>query len=406
MAFYFVCKEIKFDKECYNNDEETRINQKPENVFDDGLAISLGFTNIFEYILRKMEIKYKHINGYCKLMPKKNINSKFKKRKLKILTRTQSARNTKEEILTYNKSKNHSWNAFYIKGEWYFCDCLFGSGSIQLEEDKIGKLNLKQLDINNNLYHFNSNLKNNKMTDEENSKSENEIIDNFNIFYFMTPPELLISTHRPVDDEWQFLYKTLSFKEFYNKKIINYGEFYNNAYKYNLTLLTHKNPFILISLKEKLQIKFKIYDFLIEAYLFYSFRNTKIGEVKYLYEESTDSYILEPIFPQIGEYILKINGRSIKSTDLLYWPLIEYFIKIDTYFHTDNINNLLTFKDSKINQKNKINYFLPKLNQSSSVGIFTPKIISDYSKIFPLKSHKKICYDKEDFRLIELYFLD
>ena len=200
--------------------------------------------------------------------------------------------------------------------------------------------------------------------------------------------------------------KTLSFKEFYNKKIINYGEFYNNAYKYNLTLLTHKNPFILISLKEKLQIKFKIYDFLIEAYLFYSFRNTKIGEVKYLYEESTDSYILEPIFPQIGEYILKINGRSIKSTDLLYWPLIEYFIKIDTYFHTDNINNLLTFKDSKINQKNKINYFLPKLNQSSSVGIFTPKIISDYSKIFPLKSHKKICYDKEDFRLIELYFLD
>ena len=401
MAFYFVCKEIKFDKECYNNDEETRINQKPENVFDDGLAISSGFTNIFEYILRKMEIKYKHINGYCKLMPKKNINSKFKKRKLKILTRTQSARNTKEEILTYNKSKNHSWNAFYIKGEWYFCDCLFGSGSLKLEEDKIGKLNLKQLDINNNLYHYNSNLKNNKMTDEENTKSDNEIIDNFNIFYFMTPPELLISTHRPVDDEWQFLYKTLSFKEFYDKKIINYGEFYNSAYKYNLTLLTHKNPFILVSPKEKLKIKLKINDFLIEAYLFYSFRNAKIGEVKYLYEESSDSYILEPIFPQIGEYILKINGRPIKSTDLLYWPLIEYYIKIDTYFHTDNINNLLTLKDSKINQKNKINYILPKFNETSSIGIFTPKIISDYSKIFPPKSHKKICYDKEDFRLIE-----
>ena len=79
MAFYFVCKEIKFDKECYNNDEETRINQKPENVFDDGLAISLGFTNIFEYILRKMEIKYKHINGYCKLMPKKILIQNLKK---------------------------------------------------------------------------------------------------------------------------------------------------------------------------------------------------------------------------------------------------------------------------------------------------------------------------------------
>ena len=399
MAFYFVCKEIKFDKECYDNDEETRINQKPEKVFDDGLAISSGFTNIFEYILKRMEIKFKHINGYCKLMPKKNNNKKFKKIKLKNLIRTQSARNVNEEILTLNESINHSWNAFYLKGEWYFCDCLFGSGTIQPDEDNIAKLNLKQLDINNNLYHFNSNM-NNRMTNDENSKSV-DIYDSFNIFYFMTPPELLISTHRPIDDDWQFLYKTLSFKEFYNKKLINYGDFYNNAYKYNLTLLTHKNPFILISDKENLKIKLRISDYLIEANLFYSFGNIKIGEVKYLYEESSDSYILEPIFPQKGEYILKINGRSIKSTDLLYWPLIEYIIKIDTYFLVDNINNLLSLKVPKISLRNKIENFLPKLSHSNSIGVFTPKIVSDYSKVFPSKSIKKICYDKEDFRIIE-----
>ena len=309
MAFYFVCKEIKFDKECYNNDEETRINPKPEKVFDEGLAVSSGFTNIFEYILKRMEIKFKHINGYCKLMPKKNNNKKFKKIKLKNLIRTQSARNINEEILTLNESLNHTWNAFYLKGEWYFCDCLFSSGTIQLDEDNIAKLNLKQLDINNNLYHFNSNM-NNRMTNDDNSKRV-DIFDSFNIFYFMTPPELLISTHRPIDDDWQFLYKTLSFKEFYNKKLINYGDFYNNAYEYNLTLLTHKNPFILISDKENLKIKLRISDYLIEANLFYSFGNTKIGEVKYLYEESSDSYILEPIFPQKGEYILKINGNKI-----------------------------------------------------------------------------------------------
>ena len=63
MAFYFVCKEIKFDKDCFDNDEETKYNQKPENVFDDGLAVSSGFTNIFEYILKRMEIKFKHIDG-------------------------------------------------------------------------------------------------------------------------------------------------------------------------------------------------------------------------------------------------------------------------------------------------------------------------------------------------------
>ncbi|MBQ2346701.1 MAG: hypothetical protein II391_05045, partial [Kiritimatiellae bacterium] len=52
MAFYFVCKEIKFDKECYNNNEETKFNQKPINVYDEGMGVSSGFTNLFEYILK------------------------------------------------------------------------------------------------------------------------------------------------------------------------------------------------------------------------------------------------------------------------------------------------------------------------------------------------------------------
>ena len=393
MAFYFVCKEIKFDKECYDNDEETKFNQKPENVFDEGLAVSSGFTNIFEYILRKMEIKYKHIDGYCKLMPKKNADKKMKKIKYKTLIRTQSAKNINEEMKQLSQTINHSWNAFFVRGEWYFCDCLFASGTIEPEEDNISKLNLKQLDINNNLYNYNNIITNNTKSSEP--------IDTFNFYYFMAPPEYLISTHRPNDDNWQFLYKTLSFKQFYTKRLVNYGEFYKNAYKYNVELLTHKNPFILLTTKDKLKIKLKIAEHLIEANLFYSYGNTKIAEVKYLYEESSDAYILEPIFPQKGEYILKINARAIKSTDLLYWPLIDYIIKVDTYFQISNINNLLSLKESQNKEKDKVEDILPKLSRSSSIGVFTPKIISDYSKVFPPKTFKKICYDNEDFRLIE-----
>ena len=85
----------------------------------------------------------------------------------------------------------------------------------------------------------------------------------------------------------------------------------------------------------------------------------------------------------------------------MYWPLIEYIIKIDTYFLVDNINNLLSLKEPKISLRNKIENFLPKLSHSNSIGMFTPKIVSDYSKVFPSKSIKKICYDKEDFRIIE-----
>ena len=394
MAFYFVCKEIKFDKECYNNNEETKFNQKPINVYDEGMGVSSGFTNLFEYILKKMEIKYKHIDGYCKLLPKKKPLKKIKKGNK--LNRVQSAKNFTETINELNDTVNHSWTAFFLRGEWYFCDCLFGSGSVEQEEDLATKINLKQLDINNNLYNYNSTMTNGNTT------KNNEPSNTFNFFYFMIPPELLISTHRPIDEMWQFIPKTLSFKEFYNSRKINYGEFYKNVHKYKVKLLSHLNPFISITTKEKLEIKIKVPHHLLEANLFYSFRNTKIADVKYIYDETNDIYILKPIFPQKGEYILKINARALDSTDLLYWPLLDYIIKIDSFFQVNEDTNFLTQKETKLKTKKLVKEIFPKLNKNSSAkNLFTPKIVTDYSKIFPPKTVKKICYDKEDLRILE-----
>ena len=394
MAFYFVCKEIKFDKECYNNNEETKFNQKPINVYDEGMGVSSGFTNLFEYILKKMEIKYKHIDGYCKLLPKKKPLKKIKKGNK--LNRVQSAKNFTETINELNDAVNHSWTAFFLRGEWYFCDCLFGSGSVEQEEDLATKINLKQLDINNNLYNYNSTMTNGNTT------KNNEPSNTFNFFYFMIPPELLISTHRPIDEMWQFIPKTLSFKEFYNSRKINYGEFYKNVHKYKVKLLSHLNPFISITTKEKLEIKIKVPHHLLEANLFYSFRNTKIADVKYIYDETNDIYILKPIFPQKGEYILKINTRALDSTDLLYWPLLDYIIKIDSFFQVNEDTNFLTQKETKLKTKKLVKEIFPKLNKNSSAkNLFTPKIVTDYSKIFPPKTVKKICYDKEDLRILE-----
>ena len=394
MAFYFVCKEIKFDKDCYDSEEETKINQTPMDVYDEGLAVSSGFTNLFEYILRKMEIKFKHIDGYCKLMPKKQPIKKLKKNKK--LNRVQSAKNFNEAINELNDTINHSWNAFYIKGEWYFCDCLLASGSIEKEEDEITQMNLKQLDINNNFYNYNN------VNTIANSSRNNEEQDYFNFFYFMIPPDLLISTHRPIDDTWQFMPKTLSFREFYNKRTINYGEFYYNVFKYKIKLISHLYPYINITTKDKLQIKIELAGHIIEANLFYSLGNTKISEVKFLNENSSDIYTFEPVFPKKGEYILKLNARSIISTDLLYWPLLDYIIKVDNYFQVNEKAGFITSKESMSKNKRKIKEILPKLVKNlSTKKLFTPKIVSDYSKIFPLKSIKKICYDTEDFKIIE-----
>ena len=163
--------------------------------------------------------------------------------------------------------------------------------------------------------------------------------------------------------------------------------------KYNLKLLIHKSPFILITTKDKLKIKLKIDDHVIEANLFYSYEGTKIGEVKYLFEESSEVFVLEPIFPKKGEYILKINTRAKKSTNLLYWPLIDYIIKVDNYFKISGFNNLLLSKELKDKEKDKVEDILPKINHRSSAIILTPRIISDYSKILPPKIVKKICND-------------
>ena len=44
---------------------------------------------------------------------------------------------------------------------------------------------------------------------------------------------------------------------------------------------------------------------------------------------------------------------------------------------------------------------MPKLTHSTSQFISQPKIISDYSRILPSKTNKIICYDNQDFHLIE-----
>ena len=88
MVYYFVCNDIKYyDKEAlkklkekYKNKSEYSIFldtnffdegyiPKPKEIYMKGIALNPKyFANVFEYFLKKMEIKYKHIEGYCKLM--------------------------------------------------------------------------------------------------------------------------------------------------------------------------------------------------------------------------------------------------------------------------------------------------------------------------------------------------
>jgi hypothetical protein len=379
MAYYFVCHEIKYLKNHQNITMKNLKNtQKPENVFESKRALSIGFTNFFEYLLKKMEIKYKHIEGNCKLIPKNN--SKFIiNTNLNINTKINSYSQEKEkekEIKNDTSFINHSWDAIYVNREWYFVDTLLGSGGIDYIE-----------------------IKNQKHHDEEN---DSEFDFNFNPYYFMIPPNNLIITHRPNEDLWQFTEKTITLKQFINSDIDDYSPFYKGIYLNNIEFLTHNYPLIKISSKDTLIIKLRLKKHLLGGDLYASKGKQKLSEVKYAYDESTEIYTFEPTFPSNGDFIIRITSRSLSSTDLVYLPLIDYIIKVQdiinfSYFDKYNVR-LKTISGTKdINKE----IMLPKLNKTLNNNFYQTKIITDYLKVFPTKKNKKICYDNEGFNLIE-----
>ena len=382
MAFYFLCHEIKYLK---NNENITNKNlnstQKPEYIYEAKKALSIGFTNFFEYFLKRMEIKYKHIEGYCKLIPKNNsrfmINSNTSNNNLNSthisnanVYQSLNTSSSEKEITTDEPNINHCWNAIYIRREWYFVDTLLASGGVE-------------------------ELKSPQNQDDTNCVDSDY---NFNPYYFMILPQYLIITHKPVEDLWQFTDKTLTLKQFLKRSVDDYSHFYKGIYQNEIEFLSHSNPLIKINLKNNLIIKLRVKNSLLGADLFNS-AGSKILEIKYSYEESTEIFTFEPIFPSGGDYTIRVTGRSKTSTDLVYWPLVDYIVKVEnktkySYFDKYKIR-MKTISGTKSSNKDLT---LPKLNKTS---YNQPKIISDYMKVFPSKKNKKICYDNEGFHLIE-----
>jgi len=440
MAFYFVSHEVKYDMNYFDikndnhTEEQKNINyikkikniknsQKPEKVYTKGKALSLGFTNLFEYILKKMEIKYKHIEGYCKLLPHNNIihpnhlinnntnnisNLKIninnintnKTNKPKYSTRYNSEANNKRikaiqisnNLIIRKKAENdeiklpinHCWNAIYIRGEWYFVDALLASG---------GPISINPEDILKNI-------------NSPNDKKFCEDIDiYFNPFYFMPLPRYLIMTHRPSDDLWQFVDKIITAPQFISTSHPDISQFYRGVYQYNVELLTHQYPIIDINIKDNLKIVLRLKKAVLQSEIYDINSKTKISEVKYSFIEKKNIFIFEPSFPCNGDYLIKVKCRSLTSTDLIYWPLIDYVVKVHnklaTFSHFDKYKKNKTIENEK---KNTQIISLPKITINSGNNtnlIHKPKIINDYSNFFPSKLNKKICYDNDGFFLIE-----
>jgi hypothetical protein len=302
---------------------------------------------------------------------------------LKAIKKTiKPIKSTSNLLLRKNKENNlpinHCWNAIYIKGEWYFVDTLFGSGGVL--SDKI--------DVS-------------KIRDEKRYSDDYDIL--FNPFYFMTLPKYLIMTHRPSEDNWQFVDKTVTPSQFIKQNNLDLAQFYKGFYQYKIELLSHNYPVIELNSKQNLIIKLRLNKFVLESELYDISGKNKISDVKYSFSERKNIFIFEPSFPKNGDYLIRVNCRALVSIELVYWHLFDYIIKIhdpSSFSHFDkykiskaNINkNLLEIKKDILN--------LPKLHSVSSQAMYQPKIINDYNSFFPSRN-KKICYDNEGIFIIE-----
>ena len=388
LSFYFICHEIKYDYDFKEREEDYKTSQKAENVYESGLALSLGFTNILEAILKKLDIRFRRIEGYCKFLPKDNIYSNESKKINKNNSSTMYNNSITSNMLS-NSSRyinnydnetenmldniNHCWNSFFYKGEWYLVDTLLGSGSVDIEEII-------------------------KDTNQIKSKDPTE---NFNYFYILSWPNYLIYSHFPSEENWQLTDKIWTFKQFLNKFNVDYPKFYKGITKYNVELITHSDPFIQINNKDNLIIKLKVSNYIIEGNLYSAINGQKINEVKYSFDQKEKIFTLEPVFPKYGDYLIRINLRPISSTDLSYHPLLDYRVKVinDLLF-----NHFEKYNTKLISQRYEKEDILPKIGRSTNNRqnkMFFHKIITDYKKVFPSKTIKRICYDNEGFYLIE-----
>jgi hypothetical protein len=408
LAYYYICHEIKYDsdyKEKFEEFKDFKIAQQAENVYESGLGLSLGFTNLFETIMKKLDVRFRHIEGYCKYLPRDNsdfINNLYSTKKNNnknnniSLTMYNNSTNT-SSILNSSKFMNsnkffdyyepeteniydyinHCWDSIWYKGEWYLVGTLFGSGSVEIEDKIAGP---------------------NQIT----SKDPNE---NFNLFYILIWPNLLINSHFPAEDNWQLTDKIITFKQFLNKFIVDYPKFYKGVFEYNVDLLTHKEPFIQITNKDNLVIKLKIPNYIIEGNLYSPATGQKVSEIKFNYEQKDKIFTFEPIFPKIGDYILRVSLRAINSTDLSYRPLFDYRIRVinTTLFNYFNKYNTKLISH-RYDKERPFDDILPKIgnrNPNLNTNYNINRIVTDYKKIFPSKSIKRVCYDNEGFYLLE-----
>lgn len=368
MFFYYICHKLSYD---YNNDQYTKISKANIDFKNNKAKTDViekkqqDNANDVEGIDEEMDIEEeKHKRSpkeilesgigiqeeYCKLF-----EYFCKLSHLKVKRITGNCKYYPRMKKTHNFPYNHYWNIIEIRNKWYFIDLTLGAGLYNPKKSNTG--------------------------------------DQFNPYYFLTLSDYLINSHFPKEINWQLLPKTITYQQY--QRTINFylGDFYCQVYHHQIQLLSHTHPYIKLNTLET-NIELQVKESILRANLFLVQDNTKLSEIKYSYNEVNNIFTFSPFFPGNGNYIVKIIGRSISSTDLIYLPYLEYKVQINIGSEIKAISNLLRQK-SKMSLSNLLH------KRKDNFGkVVQPKMLSNDSFIGN-KKKKKICMDNSTALLFE-----
>ena len=151
---------------------------------------------------------------------------------------TGYAKQLPNEIGRIRRNSNHAWNAVKIKGDWFLIDATWSTG--------------------NSIYNSN--------------------FFNFSDTYFLMPPDAMILSHFPDDEQWQLQKKPISKTDYFNLPI-----YYTAYHSSGLKLKDNFSGLITTKTGSTIQLDFTKIDE--NKTYYYSFDKGKSGEIKFKNED-------------------------------------------------------------------------------------------------------------------------
>ncbi len=276
--YIWIVHNIKYDTNAltgfiYNDQSINNDRFTPEQILRTRKAVCGGYSKLFETMCRIAGIEAITILGNIK-----NIDAFF------------GERATGE---TFGSGPNHAWNMMKINNQWYPVECTTGAvwGIAELPEQNIRVYNQGIID-----------------------------------YFFMTPPDKLIETHRPTEVRWQLLNPPISLEQFSNTPYLFPGYFI-----YQMRLISPNQYTISAERSAEIIIETPITDIFIVAVSYFESTTKPDGTPNtydtFYFDRIANSMTIQKAiinFNRPGKHIIIIAGSKRTESGWESMPLIMF----------------------------------------------------------------------------------